>query len=172
MEDVRRAKGSGMSTESSRPHMPAEYGIHPGAEGMLSWSWVRKKMAGSRNYWVATAGPNGRPHVAPVWGVWLDDAFFFSTDGSSRKALNLAANPRIAIHLESGDEVAIVEGEAEKVVEPSLLSAIDDAYHRKYRIRLAELGGAIHLAVRPRVVLAWLERDFPKTATRWTIKAA
>ncbi|MEI6136703.1 MAG: pyridoxamine 5'-phosphate oxidase family protein [Chloroflexota bacterium] len=25
------------------------------------------------NYWIATTRPDGRPHAAPVWGVWLDD---------------------------------------------------------------------------------------------------
>ncbi len=58
---------------ASRPHMPG-YGV-VGAEegsGLLPWSWARSRLEHSRNYWVATTWPDGRPHVMPVWGVWQD----------------------------------------------------------------------------------------------------
>ncbi|MBI2911131.1 MAG: pyridoxamine 5'-phosphate oxidase family protein, partial [Chloroflexi bacterium] len=77
----------------SRPHLPATYGIATGNEGMLPWSYVREQMAKSRNFWVATTRPDGRPHVTPVWGLWLDESFFFSSDPTSRKGRNLAASP-------------------------------------------------------------------------------
>ena len=70
------------------------YGISDSAEGILPWSWAAERLSQAHNYFVATARPDGRPHVMPVWGLWLDDAFYFSTGASSRKARNLAANPR------------------------------------------------------------------------------
>ena len=69
---------------SSRPRMPASYGVDPTADqGTLPWSYVRDWMTNSRNYWVATTRPDGGPHVVPVWGVWHDEAFYFATDPNS-----------------------------------------------------------------------------------------
>src|SRR5271165_1963277 len=98
--------------KADRPFAPG-YGIvgPEDGKGLLPWTWVAKQMARCRTFWVATIhATRGRPHVMPVWGVWLDDAFFFSTGRKSRKGQNLAANPACTITNENGEEAAIVEG--------------------------------------------------------------
>ena len=62
---------------------------------------------------MTTIGPSGRPHVRPVWGVWLDDTVQFST--GARHATNIARDPRVTVNLESGDDCVIVEGTADAV---------------------------------------------------------
>jgi hypothetical protein len=94
---------------SERPGLDPAYGISAEEEGLLPWSWVRDQTERSRNYWVCTTRPDGRPHAMPVWGVWIDDTLWFSTGDGSVKARNLAADPRVAVHLESGDECVIGE---------------------------------------------------------------
>ena len=71
------------------------YGIVGPTErtGLLPWDWARERLALSHDYWLATVWPNGRPHVTPVWGVWRDDALWFSCSRRSRKARNLDVNP-------------------------------------------------------------------------------
>jgi Pyridoxamine 5'-phosphate oxidase len=154
-----------------RPLMPPGYGVgaEPSPE-LLSWSWVADQLTSARNYWIASTGPDSRPHVAPVWGIWLDRAFYFSTDPTSRKGRNLAVRPNVAVHLESGDEAVMLEGRVEIGVDADLLNRFLDAYEVKYALRpdLNALNGAVY-RVRPRVVLAWLERDFPRTATRFQL---
>jgi len=148
--------------------MPASYGLKDASEGLLPWSHVVERMAASRNYWVSTASPKGRPHAAPVWGIWMDDALYFSTDAASRKGRNLAANPQLVVHLESGDDVVILEGVAERVEEGALLQRYLDAYERKYSFRPESTGVARGTyRLRPRAAYAWLEKDFVATATRW-----
>jgi len=148
--------------------MPEGYGIDRATEGLLPWSYVGERMASSRNYWVGTTRPNGRPHVAPVWGVWLDEAFYFSSDPASVKGRNLAANPELVVHLESGDEVVILEGIAEAVTDQAILARFVDAYDAKYQYRPDISNPAYGFyRLRPRVVFAWRERDFPQSATRW-----
>ena len=160
-----------MVKKPSRPDVPKGYGIQKNAKGMLPWSFVSEQMARSRNYWIATTRPDGRPHVTPVWGVWLEDVFYFGTDKKARKTLNLAKNPSMSVHLESGDEVVIIEGEIEELKEPSILDDYDRAYFEKYQFHpVSDLTGSIHFALRPSVVFAWLEKDFPNTATRWTFE--
>lgn len=153
------------------------YGISEDEEGLLSWEWVSGRMSESRNYWISTTRPGGRPHAAPVWGVWVEETLYFGTAPSSRKARNLAHNPNVAVHLESGDEAVIVEGVAEELTapDPSLSERIVEAYAAKYED--PETGGEFQLGsteglktVRPGVVFAWLERDFPNTATRWVFE--
>ncbi len=150
------------------------YGISEDEEGLLSWEWVSDRMSESRNYWISTTRPDGKPHAAPVWGVWVDETLYFGTAPSSRKARNLAHNPNVAVHLESGDEAVIVEGVTEELTnpDPALSEKIIAAYAAKYKD--PETGGEFQLesaeglkAVRPGVGFAWLERDFPNTATRW-----
>src|SRR6516225_7501049 len=88
------------------------YGIVGAGEGdgLLPWTWAVKHLAGSRNYFLSTTRPDGRPHVMVVWGLWLDDTFQFSTDKTSRKAKNLTHNPHCVVCPEGADEAVIVEG--------------------------------------------------------------
>ena len=136
--------------------------------GLLPWTWAAERIAKSHNYWIATTRPDGWPHVMPLWGVWLGDAFYFSTGSSTRKARNLAANPRCVVCTECADEAIILEGLVEQVDDPSLYARIADAYEAKYDWRL-EQATAPAYAVRPRVAFAFIENaeDFAGSATRW-----
>jgi nitroimidazol reductase NimA-like FMN-containing flavoprotein (pyridoxamine 5'-phosphate oxidase superfamily) len=91
---------------ASRPQMPKGYGIPPAkrAADYVTWSWAEERLEKARNYWVATTRPDGRPHLMPVWGVWVEGALYFGTDRGSRKARNLASNRAIAVHAESADD--------------------------------------------------------------------
>src|SRR5437879_1333607 len=99
----------------ARVQMPADYTPKGTKAEFLPWEWTTERIKRSHNYWICTTRPDGRPHAVPVWGVWVEDALYFSTDPNSRKAKNLAASPAISVHLESGDEVVILEGQAEIV---------------------------------------------------------
>src|SRR5688500_5507460 len=63
----------------ARPRFAPSYGISADEEGMLDWSWAAERLAASRAYWIATTRDDGSPHVAPVWGLWHDDAVVFGT---------------------------------------------------------------------------------------------
>ncbi|MGH2671093.1 MAG: pyridoxamine 5'-phosphate oxidase family protein [bacterium] len=149
--------------------MPEAYGACGTTRGkFLPWSWLSERMWRAHNYWVSTTRPDGRPHVMPVWGVWVEDRFYFSTDPNSRKGRNLAANPALAVHLGSGDEAVILEGVAREVTERSQRASVDDAYFAKYGMRLTGMPGPVGLyALELRTAFAWREKDFPASATRW-----
>lgn len=157
----------------SRPNFTPAYGISQAPTGLLPWSHVTQRLAAARSYWLATVRPDGRPHVAPVWGAWVDDAFYFGTERPSVKARNLAANPALALHLESGDDVVILEGTAQVLPDPLAIPGLDAAFRAKYGMGAADAGtdapGAapIWYAFSPATALAWLESDFVTTATRW-----
>jgi hypothetical protein len=127
-------------------------------------------MSKAHNYWISTTRPDGRPHVMPVWGVWIEQKFYFGTDRRSRKGRNLARQPAIVVHLESGDDVVIMEGVAEQVTDSPSLAAVDFAYNAKYGMQVSGHPGDTGIyAVSPQKVFAWREKDFPVSATRWVL---
>lgn len=157
----------------SRPHMPA-YGINTGADGMLDWTWADEQLNQARNYWICTSGADGLPHAAPVWGVWLEGTLYFGCARSSRKARNIQAQPEIVAHLESGDDVVILEGRAAVCADAAILTRMIALYNAKYPgtdLDPASDPDTVYIAFAPRIAFGWLERDFPKTATRWHFTA-
>ncbi|MFW6174807.1 MAG: pyridoxamine 5'-phosphate oxidase family protein [Chloroflexota bacterium] len=155
--------------------MPPGYGVDPAETGrLMDWSTADEWLRESRSYWVCSTRPDGRPHAAPVWGVWLRGAVWFGTERESRKARNIAVRPDIVIHLESGDKALIMEGRAEEA-DPANedMTSVEDAYEAKYGFRPdMSSTGALTYWFRPYTVMAWLEEDFPNTATRWRLSPA
>ena len=153
---------------ADRPFAPG-YGIVGAKEGkgLLPWAWIAKKMAGCRTFWLATihAG-QARPHVMPIWGVWLDDAFFFSTGRKSRKGQNLAANPACTITNDDGEEAVIVEGLATEVKDAAALGRIAAAYKKKYKMDPRSMAEPI-FRLQPSQIFGFVEKTFPQSATRW-----
>jgi nitroimidazol reductase NimA-like FMN-containing flavoprotein (pyridoxamine 5'-phosphate oxidase superfamily) len=149
-----------------RPHMPG-YGVPESRKGLLPWKWAERRLAQSHNYWVVTTRPNGVPHAMPVWGVWVDSLFCFSTGRESRKAKNLGANPRCVICNEIAKEAVIVEGTAEEVIDPARIKELGRAYHSKYKPwRLDPKLGPVFL-VRPQRVFGMYKKKFASAATKW-----
>jgi nitroimidazol reductase NimA-like FMN-containing flavoprotein (pyridoxamine 5'-phosphate oxidase superfamily) len=102
----------------------------------------------------------------PVWGVWTKDAFYFSTGRKSRKGRNLAANPACTITNDDGKEAVIIEGTAKEVTEAAELERMAAAYVKKYKMDPRSMKEPIFV-VRPRTVFGFIEKTFPKSATRW-----
>lgn len=164
-------------SQRSRPDLGATGPIEYDSD-MLPWEFVESRMRRAVNYWIASVRSDGRPHAVPVWGAWLDDAFYFV--GTGRKVRNLRANPQAVVHLESGDEVVIVEGRFEEIGRPSkeLLRRVDEEFVRKYETyRPSEhLNGRSAssfpseglFAVRPQLVIAW--SGMASDATRWKLQ--
>jgi PPOX class probable F420-dependent enzyme len=154
--------------KSGRPHMPG-YGVPGDTDGALPWSWARERLERAHNYWLATVRPDGRPHVMAVWGLWMDDAFWFSTSATSRKARNIARNPNCAVTTEHADEAVMVEGVAAPVSGADTLGPFVEAYKRKYDWDMDPAGDG-YFVVTPRMAFGFIEHadQFAKTSTRWT----
>lgn len=161
----KKVQQSRLEPKAGRPFAPG-YGLSEDAKGLLPWSWVAKQMGECRTFWVSTIHPANRPHVMPVWGVWVDDAFVFSTGRKSRKGRNLVANPACSVTNDNGGEAVIVDGAAEEVTDNAALERIAAAYKKKYKMDPRSMGEPI-FAVRPRTIFGFIEKTFPKSATRW-----
>jgi nitroimidazol reductase NimA-like FMN-containing flavoprotein (pyridoxamine 5'-phosphate oxidase superfamily) len=156
--------------KADRPFAPgyAIVGAKDG-KGLLPWKWVAGKMNRCRTFWLATIhAVHGRPHVMPVWGVWLDEAFFFSTGRKSRKGQNLAANHACTITNDNGEEAVIVEGMATHIQDAAEVKRVAIAYHKKYKMDPRSIGEPI-FRVTPSRVFGFVEKTFPQSATRWKL---
>jgi hypothetical protein len=172
------ATHSQLEPRRSRPELPGDYGVPDSDEGMVSWEWAVEQLTQARNYWFSTTRPDGRPHAMPAWAVWVDNALYFDGSPETRRGRNLAVNPEIVVHLESGDHVVVLEGAVQEAggPDPGLASRLVAAFEAKY--------GASHdyhptptqwdsgglWVLRPRVAFGWTE--FPKALTRWRFAGA
>ena len=146
------------------------YGLPKGKKGLLPWSWARQRLTRSHNYWFITTRPDGAPHAMPVWGIWLDSVFYFSTGRRSRKARNLAADARCVVCNELADQAVIVEGIAEEVTDAETIARLSRPYGAKYKPwKLDPELGPI-FAVRPQRAFGMFEKRFDATATRWRFR--
>jgi nitroimidazol reductase NimA-like FMN-containing flavoprotein (pyridoxamine 5'-phosphate oxidase superfamily) len=114
------------------------------------WAEARDRLATAQVYWLSTVRPDGRPHVTPIAALCLDDALYFTTGQTERKAKNLAQNTNCVVttgcNLLEGLDV-VVEGDAEKVTDEARLQRLADEYVTKYDqlFRFAVRDGAFYV---------------------------
>ncbi|MDP9493761.1 MAG: pyridoxamine 5'-phosphate oxidase family protein [Actinomycetota bacterium] len=157
-----------------RPEMPDGYGVVESGP-LLDWKTAESRLIESLHYWLSTTRPDGRPHVVPRWGVWIDDKFFYDGSPLTRHARNLDVNPHCALHLEDGYAPTMLEG-ISTVPDPitgELGARLSVEYQRKYeKLGYApgpdawsgEGAGGMHVFV-PTTAIAWSQ--FPTDVTRF-----
>ncbi len=162
-----RSEGS-RGPKASRPDIPKDYGIAKGNKGLLEWGVVDEWLQQAITYWLATASLTGKPHAVPVWGLWVDGVLYFSGSAEARWMRNLAANPQIVAHIESGSSVVMLEGSVEPVTtpEPAVFEQMVAQSQAKYKYPPESVGEGTYL-LRPRKVMAWDNNALGQTATRW-----
>jgi nitroimidazol reductase NimA-like FMN-containing flavoprotein (pyridoxamine 5'-phosphate oxidase superfamily) len=100
------------------------------------WSEVEQLLVEAELYWLTTVRADGRPHVAPLVGVWHDGGFAFCTGLDEQKMRNLEANPEVVVATgtntwQRGTDV-VVEGRAVRVTGSEALAPLAAAWYAKY----------------------------------------
>jgi pyridoxine/pyridoxamine 5'-phosphate oxidase len=75
-------------------------------------------------FWLTTINPDGSPHVTGVGATYVDGSFWFQTGERSRKAKNLARDPRCALSLATDEFDLVIEGHAGQVTDPPTVAAM------------------------------------------------
>lgn len=154
------------------------YGVVGPSEGtgLLAWSWAEERLTGSRNYWVVTLWPDGRPHAMPVWGVWDAGSFWFSSSGQSRKARNIAGDARCVVTTEDAGNPVVVEGCAEVTSAPNairrFLDLLNAKYSTDYSIEFLDPSVNATIRVRPTWAFGLAQADFTGSPTLWSFEEA
>jgi len=140
-----------------------EYGLADSRSGLLPWSWALERLEASHCYWLATTRPDGRPHVMPLWGIWIDQSFAFSTGPRSVKARNLQASPWCVVTSENPAEPVIVEGSTAMVSDPGTLARLSEVYAAKYGLAPPDPSEGLMFVLTPTLAFGLIEReDFAK----------
>lgn len=150
---------------ATRPKMDG-YGVPQSSEGTLPWQWALDRLSRSHNYWLTTVRPDGAPHVMPVWGVWLDGGWYFSTSATSRKSRNLEHNARCVVCNDNAEDAVILEGTAKRLDDGEIPQQAFTDYKAKYGWDLDPKRGPVW-KVSPKVVFAMPEQQFPDAVTKW-----
>lgn len=158
------SRAEGMEPIAELLDLPEGYGK---AQTRLKWDAVRTELSSAERYWIATTREDGRPHVVPVDGIWLDDLWYYGGSEESVHHRTVTANPHVIMHLEDAMKAVIVEGEVRstnptKPVAERLAATSKEKYG--YAPPAADYEKGV-LTLFPSRVLAWT--TFPKDATRF-----
>jgi PPOX class probable F420-dependent enzyme len=105
-------------------------------------SHVTKRFEHDTIVWLTTVSTDGAPHPTPVWFLWTGTEFLLFSQPDKPKLHNIAANPHIALHLDSdgqGGNVVVVNGHA-RVDPGGPTEAEREAFEPKYADHLDRLG--------------------------------
>ena len=162
---------------SIKPNLP-DYSNRIPKNGFktLTMEEITYKIQNSRNYWIATC-MNNKPHSFPIWGIWFDNQFCFSTGPNAKKAKNLVHNNLCTITTENASQPVIIEGIAFRERDHSVLSKIVDIYYKKYNWQFHVTdemlyddvgnGGPVFI-IKPTTIFSW--NEFPSTFSKWVFK--
>ena len=141
----------------------------------VTWPEIATCLAAARSYWLCSTMPSGAPHAAPVWGVVANRTLYLYSERRTVKARNLAADPRLVLHLESAEDVVIVRGTAQDMGTPAQVPGVVTALSAKYAsdadrqyLPDADPSFDVVYAVRPQSAMTWRLADYEGSQRRWT----
>ena len=140
-----------------RPSFPSEWHAPNNPKLWITWARAKAKLTRERVYWISSSSVQGRPHAAPVWGIWKSNRFYLETDPNSVKGRNLRSNPAVVVHIQDGLDTVIVRGRATPETDRAVLGTLLKEYARKYDYRpdWSDSRAQVVFRVEPWVAHAW-----------------
>jgi F420H(2)-dependent biliverdin reductase len=119
-----------------------------------------ERLSTEANIWIAVTRRDGRPHLTPVWFVWVDQKVWLCVQRESVKARIVASRPSVSFALEDGNRPITGEGSA-SIVEIALAPAdVTATFRSKYDWDLLDRSegsdGAQHILIEI-TVNRWLQ---------------
>lgn len=105
---------------------------------------------------MATVRKDGRPHLTPLWYIWLEEKLYVCTGAETQKFANMRQNQNVALSLPDGANVLIIEGEAH-VAPRTEVDRLADYFFNKYEwdFRYDDSAKWQLIAITPLKILAW-----------------
>src|SRR5690242_10963307 len=111
------------------------------ADGLppIEWSQVEAQVAdllmhddprspNRATFWLTTLNADGSPHVTSVGALWHKGSCWFQTGEGTRKAKNVARDPRCAVSVATKGFDVMVAGEARRVTDPKVVAEIGEVW--------------------------------------------
>lgn len=140
----------------------------------IRWTEVADRLDAARSYWLGTCDPHGAPHAVPVWGAVLRHDLYLFSERRTARARHVAANPQVVVHLESAEDVVIVNGVLEDLGlpegHPSILRALETKYTAPEDARYlpsADPDFDVLWRLRPQRAMLWRLEEYETSQARW-----
>lgn len=120
------------------------------------WRAIEARLGREMNIWLATVREDGRPHLVPMWFVWLGELLYVCTGKHSQKFNNLRDNQNVALALPDTGSVVIVEGEAH-AADRATTETLAEYFYNKYEwdFRYDTAADWRLIEVTPHKIMAW-----------------
>ena len=155
-----------------RPRFPEEWHVPEDPKLWITWRQASGKLSKEEVYWVSSSSKDGRPHAAPVWGIWKRNRLYFETDPGSVKGRNLLANPRLVAHIQDGMDTVIIEGTAARLTRKVDLRLLLEDFVKKYDYKpdWSAKSGQVVFEVMPETVHAWRAPRMHRTLVNFVFR--
>jgi general stress protein 26 len=122
----------------------------------VRWRALEARLGREKEIWMATVRNDGRPHLVPLWFVWLEEKIWISTGLETQKFANLRGNQSVALALPDAMNVVIIEGEAH-VAPRNVVDKLADYFFNKYEwdFRYDESAKWQLIEITPLKILVW-----------------
>ena len=151
---------------ASTLRFPPGYGR---ATHTIPWADVQARLEAATAYWLSTVRRDGRPHVVPLDGIWVDDVWWYGGAPDTVHIRSVESNPHVVMHLPEPHQAVIVEGVVRRTSPAHELAlrmaAAANEKYAHYGARNDAATYASALGLFPTKVLAW--SAFPSDATRF-----
>jgi general stress protein 26 len=120
------------------------------------WRAIEARLGREMTIWLATVRYNGRPHLVPLWFVWLDEKIHLATGDHTQKFVNMYHNQNVSLALPDTGSVVIIEGEAH-VADRNTVDRVADYFYHKYEwdFRYDETAVWRLIEITPNKIMAW-----------------
>jgi Pyridoxamine 5'-phosphate oxidase len=100
---------------------------------LVDWQRVEARLTGGaerlagtggpdNRSWLATTNPDGSPHLTGLGPQYVSGLFYFTTGETTRKARNLAKDPRCTLGVSTDEFDLAVDGNAAQVDDPDVVA--------------------------------------------------
>lgn len=93
--------------------------------------------------WLATINSDGSPHVTGIGAMWHDGSFWFETGPNTRKAKNVARDPRCTLSVAMKDYDLVIEGNATKITDAATVATLAAQWAESWPVRVDDTGIAL-----------------------------
>ncbi len=117
---------------------------------------IEARLGRETTIWLATVRHDGRPHLVPLWFVWLDGRVYLATGAYSQKFVNMFHNQSVALSLPDTASPIIIEGEAHVATRATVDTLADYFYHKyEWVFRYDDSTEFRLIEITPNKILAW-----------------
>lgn len=120
------------------------------------WRAIDARLGREATIWLSTVRGDGRPHLTPVWFIWLAGKIYIATGTHTQKYANLVGNQDVALSLPDTTGVIIIEGEAHAANRQATEKLAEHFYNKyEWDFRYDETIDWRLVEITPHKILVW-----------------